>query len=875
MLLIFCISAAFANNKTEIVLDWNCKSVNYEGQVIRLPDRSRVSAEIKINSDGTHSIKLKNNIFKEGIKAKVGGFLNGLFGKKAEPTHAVDYSECIDEFKKQFEQKITDARETICYVNGDNCPSTESITSTFSNKLNDQKIVKKSKELPNVPRYFTGHNESYINFNVAEKLNDYCVNNKEVSLEVLTSKQFIEQVANEVIKLNPVITDECLTKIEKKLKEHNNFDQCSSNQYPCNVINQARETYTDADLNFVKNKHTLISEKAKEEHEKKVAKEKAVLRKAGYRVDPEDGALEAVQEELDSLIASDDNKNNSNRCYNDYRIRVNGQYRSVFEYDSIIKDKIPYLQENLSTACMEDFLEDYMAHKYIKKDPLNDELCQTHDCELIKAQQKLFEENVNAMIINSYGEAAVQHSCENPVPFESSYKDIESILKDIKNVNQCSPLGVGETKVVNDYETTGVKMRYALKRNSANEMLANVVINFKDPDEGVTTTPEEMLERTKTCLEKASSYFTNAQGETIRVNVVSPEEAQDIPINERPSTNDVGIGDANMRSNSGKYAESVGCGTITHEVLHLMGLCDEYTETQRGYYVNTDTGEVVNKDDEEAKSDEAVEFVTAYNDCRAISESPSIMSSHWDAMNKHTGSKSICTCREGKESTCRKYLNGDGNKLMSFSIRNPFNFFNGYRETCKYKVISTSSTLTKASQLNDYSINPVRNIVSSNKVIIDVNSLNESDYGNSIGKIQKYRFTCECSPNDEKCQKDLKLIKTADVEDLYPTTSSCPYPNFTPKDGEKFSDLISKEDIDSSGFKLLGGLDIEVTSPPEVPGGSLLHPAHFSRIKYGSCKEKAQTYSMCAKYAYKALAKDCPDRPAVCDEEEKWLLSDQ
>lgn len=873
--LTFSVSSVLANTKTNITLDWDCKSVNYEGQVQRLPDRERVTAEIKVKSNGDYSIKFKNNIFKDGLKQQVGGFLGGIFGSSTEPTHAVDYSECLEQFRNQFERKVIEEHAQVCRNNTDNCPSSESFSEGFNNKLANQKTVKKINDLPKVPRYFTGHNESYINFDVREKLNDYCIENQEVSLEVMTSQRFIEQVANEVINLNPVVTDDCLERIETQLKENNDFSGCEGNNYPCSVINSARETYSDDNLNFIENKHQLISERAQREYQEKVDAEKEILARSGTIVDPNADIEEKVQQEIDELIEFNADKSSS-YCWSDYQIMDGNRRKSIFNYDSIIQQKIPYLKENLKPSCLEDFIENYIAHKYRSSDPLEDELCQNHDCELIRQQKRLFEENLNGMIQYTFGDAAVQYSCNNPLP--NNYGDFEQItqlMNNMKQVNQCSPLENGEVKVVDDYATTGVKMRYSLQRNSAQELQANVVINFKDPDEGATTTPEEMMERTQDCIEKASSYFTSANGETIRVNVMTPEQAQSIPNNERPGVNDVGIGESGMRSNSGKYAENVGCGTITHEVLHLMGLCDEYTETQRGYYVNTETGEVSN-DAESAKNDENYEFVTAYNQCRAISETPSIMSSHWEAMRLNTGSKTTCSCNEGQDEICRNITRSQNKRMMEFAIRNPFNLMNNYSGMCQWQSIGDGDVVMTAAQINEYNITPTRNLINENRLTIDFNSLELASSGYSLGRMNKYRFTCQCESGDESCQRKLDEIRNFEAEDLYPNSDSCPYPIFKLKEGVTFSDLISKDElIEDQEFKILPNNDIEVFEPPKIPNGSLLHPAHFTRIKYGSCQEKAQTYSMCAKFAYKALAKDCPDRPAVCDKEEQWLLSDQ
>tara|TARA_B100001971_G_scaffold129103_1_gene119113 strand:+ start:168959 stop:171610 length:2652 start_codon:yes stop_codon:yes gene_type:complete len=866
----------FADEKTEIVLDWDCKSVNYEGEVQRLPDRARVKAEIKIKDDGRFDIKLKDNIFKEGLEEKVTGFIGGLFGNKKEKTHAVDYTQCLTRFKYDFIMKLEAEHAQMCSGNA-NCPSEQELVLDFNSTLEDQKIVKRMNDLPKVPRYFTGHNESYINFNVREKLIEYCEENKDVSLEILLSRQFIEQVANEVINLNPIANDDCLRKVEGVLKEHNGFTSCEGENYPCNVIADANFLYSDENLNFRENKEKLISEKAKEEQEQRRARENEVLRDEGYITDAPTETARKFREKLEEDIAYNGDKSDS-YCWSSYTITDRNRRQSIFNYDNLIQENMAFIRENFKPACLDNFIENYIAHKYKNDDPLLNELCQSHDCAFIRENKQLFEENLNGLIQYTFGDAAVEYSCQNPVEYGSDFKDVRSLLANMRNVNMCSPLEVGETKVVEDFATTGVKMRYALKRNSTRELQANVVINFETPDADATETQESMMARTKECLETTSSYFNSPNGETIRVNVLTPDEANALPQSERPRVNNVGIGDPEMRSNSGKYASNTGCGTITHEVLHLMGLCDEYRETQRGYYVNTLTGETVNEDDEAAKSDENVEFVLAYNECRAISETPSIMSSHWDALRFNTASKSSCTCIEGRESRCARLTNeAEGNsKLLDFSIRNPFDYMNQYNDICETKTIA-SKPIYNESELNDFTVTPTRQIIYNNSVTINMHSLNLAASGGTIGHMNSYRFQCQCTEGDSSCMNRLKNLKEDDLASMNQVTSSCPFPLFGAKKNSEFNEMISRDELEGveSAVNVIGSNEIQIIKPPTNPNATLLHPAHFTRIKYGSCQEKAQTYSMCAKYAYKGLAKDCPDRPAACDEEDQWLLSDQ
>ena len=67
----------------------------------------------------------------------------------------------------------------------------------------------------------------------------------------------------------------------------------------------------------------------------------------------------------------------------------------------------------------------------------------------------------------------------------------------------------------------------------------------------------------------------------------------------------------------------INCATITHEVLHLVGLCDEYKETAKGFVVDSNTGHIkedINDLRTDPIDDENSVFKLAY-DCRVTSMS--------------------------------------------------------------------------------------------------------------------------------------------------------------------------------------------------------------------------------------------------------------
>ena len=122
-------------------------------------------------------------------------------------------------------------------------------------------------------------------------------------------------------------------------------------------------------------------------------------------------------------------------------------------------------------------------------------------------------------------------------------------------------------------------------------------------------------------------------GQQIKIVLQKPPPKEKDPCRGR-NTKKIKIGSRVQRSHAGKYESDIDCPTVTHEVLHLAGLCDEYKEKQIGYYVNTQTGQVrgdkVQSKDISSNSD-SYDFKLAY-DCRVIHSNSIMANQHerWD-----------------------------------------------------------------------------------------------------------------------------------------------------------------------------------------------------------------------------------------------------
>ncbi len=211
---------------------------------------------------------------------------------------------------------------------------------------------------------------------------------------------------------------------------------------------------------------------------------------------------------------------------------------------------------------------------------------------------------------------------------------------------QCRDLKPNEEKAV--FSGTSPSTFYNVKKEKDGSYSISLVLIFYPGNDYDGTVPqnkvsEYYMKKAQACMEKTSRKMLGPNGEKLKINIIPASVRHNKNICDRQKIIDIAIGSTDMRSNSFHYAADIDCVHMTHEVLHLLGLVDEYKETKTGFYVNSKTGEKTRiignkKEIKELMNDKNYEFKNVY-DCRVVQKN-SIMSYDyirwWNVYNSRT-----------------------------------------------------------------------------------------------------------------------------------------------------------------------------------------------------------------------------------------------
>lgn len=120
------------------------------------------------------------------------------------------------------------------------------------------------------------------------------------------------------------------------------------------------------------------------------------------------------------------------------------------------------------------------------------------------------------------------------------------------------------------------------------------------------TYDKEMRDRVRSCIDFINPYLKmhRTTGESLRLELYDPA----IHKKRAPPTHNIKVYDYSFRETSQQWQRDSECSVILHEIFHLFGLVDEYTEHD-GYYVNA-SGRIVDN------AEEGTRFRSQYS-CRA------------------------------------------------------------------------------------------------------------------------------------------------------------------------------------------------------------------------------------------------------------------
>ena len=496
-----------------------------------------------------------------------------------------------------------------------------------------------------------------------------------------------------------------------------------------------------------------------------------------------------------------------------------GRSYKVSDFDKVVGDNIEnvFLELNLEEG--KQYAQNYML--------ANSGILNT---ETPSAKRTAVLNNLNRMFGYMYGEKGHDELTKmlecRPEDELKPIEDILSKIQESKEVSKCAQLNPGEHKLFkkenSNYYTTG---NYLLKRKADGNYQAVLNVDFKQASGSVS--PQAMMERSRECLAMAAPHMKGPDGKKIELVVMTPNEVKQLPSDTRPKPYDITIEGPQYGTNAGGYAEDVNCSVITHEMLHLLGLCDEYKEDRPQY--------------------------AQYNwTCRVVTKVPSIMRD-LSVYNKAVGSTLNCDC---SGNTCKSVMNGNNESLKKMYVSGNINDVTDYKFRNKYCKDSYLNSNQASSQSPDKAV--VLLSESSNTLAFEsrfISSINSAPY---YSKFQM-KVVCTCPAGDAACIAE----KNASLERIRNpgTTGFCPH---TAKETKKDEGTKGPP-----GFLVESNI-LKIASSPILP--SLLQPSHFNKILEGRCGGKSQGYLECAEYAYKG--QPC-NVPAECADDNYYLGSEQ
>lgn len=140
----------------------------------------------------------------------------------------------------------------------------------------------------------------------------------------------------------------------------------------------------------------------------------------------------------------------------------------------------------------------------------------------------------------------------------------------------CLALGPGESAVV-DHRETSLPARYTLRRETESDYTTYLNLRFEPRNAATDAAAARYLQgATAACLDGARAGLRGPGGLTLTVRLI--EEAREgVPLPPEVTISVTSL--PTERGHSKLWRADWACPEIVHETFHLLGLVDEYTET--------------------------------------------------------------------------------------------------------------------------------------------------------------------------------------------------------------------------------------------------------------------------------------------------------
>ncbi|MGZ3773139.1 MAG: hypothetical protein ACXVCY_06180 [Pseudobdellovibrionaceae bacterium] len=185
---------------------------------------------------------------------------------------------------------------------------------------------------------------------------------------------------------------------------------------------------------------------------------------------------------------------------------------------------------------------------------------------------------------------------------KNSFFDLDAVI----DTANCVELPIGAERIVSldgDASPTGVPHNYILERLGEKDYKVKLNLHFIENTllrKDNTPKTQQIAKKVRDCVDRLNPHLIGPNGEKLAIEILNNDDAKNKSLEK--IENVIAIDDDVRRAHSKYYGLNSSCDTIGHELLHLMGLTDEYKEPEN------------------------VEFFQ--KDCRVLGPEDSIMSNH-------------------------------------------------------------------------------------------------------------------------------------------------------------------------------------------------------------------------------------------------------
>lgn len=510
------------------------------------------------------------------------------------------------------------------------------------------------------------------------------------------------------------------------------------------------------------------------------------------------------------------------------------------QFDSVIG---PLVNEaNMNSSDRRLLLQNYMVSRAAllrNEDQFNANFCQRDQrlCTAALNQRTMVRENIRTMFERIHGERRGTQLANEELACwtddrRSAVGDVINILERAAEAAPCMPLEPGQYRMSNTRQqgsTRNFANQYLMRRMANGNFQA--VLNLDFQSNGGSVSSEEMMTKTKACLRYAKPFLKGPQGEQLEVVVLSPQETQLLPEDQRPraAAVDIRTTTAETFTTANNFEDSVDCPTITHEVLHHLGLCDEYRESRP-----------------------ELNQVT----CRPVTNAVSIMNDSWYSYKMAIPRTNNCECND----VCQRIMRRPANIRSIYLGQNA-------QQIIPPTFYSRQADGSSTPRCTSTSMRPVRgNLAHPDKAAVwsgeTATQFNvESRMIDSSGNVQSAMVTCPCVASDPTCRTVKDHVKLA-IERA-PRNSECPSytGSFSPTTFTNADERRTRWGGSVIEPTVQGNL-LRFSSEPVL--NSILQPNQFNRILGGLCPNTAGAYHQCAEWAYRDASNGSCSTPQEC-----------